>query len=44
MMLPMTYLRGVAYHEAGHAVVGWALGLPVRLTRVFHDDVKGVDG
>jgi hypothetical protein len=23
------HLKGMAYHEAGHAVVAWALGLPV---------------
>ena len=23
------HLRGMAFHEAGHAVVAWALGLPV---------------
>ena len=40
----MTYPRGIAYHEAGHAVVGWALGLRVTVTRVFHDDAKGWKG
>jgi hypothetical protein len=37
----MTYPRGIAYHEAGHAVVGWALGLRVGISRLFYDDVKG---
>ena len=23
------HLKGMAYHEAGHAVVAWALGLPI---------------
>jgi hypothetical protein len=40
----MTYRRGIAYHEAGHAVVGWALGLHVGISRVFHDDAKGWKG
>jgi hypothetical protein len=40
----MTYRRGIAYHEAGHAVVGWSLGLRVTITRVFHDDAKGWKG
>ena len=40
----MTYPRGIAYREAGHAVVGWALGLRVTVTRVFHDDAKGWKG
>ena len=40
----MTYPRGIAYHEAGHAVVGWSLNLQVRVSRVFYDDVKGWQG
>ena len=40
----MTYPRGIAYHEAGHAVVGWALGLRVTVSRVFYDDAKGWKG
>ena len=40
----MTYPRGIASHEAGHAVVGWALGLPVTVTRVFYDDAKDWKG
>jgi hypothetical protein len=30
--------------EDGHAVVGWALGLRVTVSRVFHDDAKGWKG
>jgi hypothetical protein len=41
---PMTYPRGVAYHEAGNAVVGWALGLRVTVSRVFYDDAKDWKG
>ena len=40
----MTYPRGIAYHEAGHAVVGWALNLRVELSRVFYDHAKGWAG
>jgi hypothetical protein len=40
----MTYPRGIAYHEAGHAVAGWALGLQVGISRVFYDDAKGWKG
>jgi hypothetical protein len=40
----MTYPRNIAYHEAGHAVVGWALGVRVTVFRVFYDDVKGWKG
>ena len=29
---------GAAYHEAGHAVVAWALGLAVRSLAINHDD------
>jgi hypothetical protein len=36
--------RGIAYHEAGHAVVGWALGVRVTVCRVFYDDLKGWKG
>jgi hypothetical protein len=36
------YPRGTAYHEAGHAVVAWSLGLPVRAVRVSDDDASGV--
>lgn len=28
------YLRVVAYHEAGHAVVAWCLGVPLREVRI----------
>ena len=35
------YPRGTAYHEAGHAVVAWALGLPVRTIRVRVDYAGG---
>ncbi len=34
-------LRGVAFHEAGHAVVALALGLPVARVEVFEDDHSG---
>ena len=34
------YSRGTSYHEAGHAVVAWSLGLPVRAVRVS-DDASG---
>jgi len=40
----MTYPRDVAYHEAGHAVVGWALGVPVLTCRVYYDHEKGWKG
>jgi ATP-dependent Zn protease len=34
--------RGAAYHEAGHAVVAWALGLQVGLIAITNeDDVRG---
>ena len=35
--------RGAAYHEAGHAVVAWALGLVVRRVEIAvdSDDAKG---
>ena len=41
---PMTDdgLRGVAFHEAGHAVVALALGLPVARVEIFHEDNSGV--
>jgi Peptidase M50B-like len=35
-------LRGVAYHEAGHAVVALALGLSVARVEIFHEDNSGV--
>jgi hypothetical protein len=44
MVRLMTYSRGIAYHEAGHAVVGWALGVRVVTCRVYHDDKKGWKG
>jgi len=34
------YPRDVAYHEAGHAVVAWSLGLPVGAVSVG-DDARG---
>jgi hypothetical protein len=34
-------LRGVAYHEAGHAVVALALGLRVARVEIFHEDYSG---
>jgi hypothetical protein len=40
----MTYPRGIAYHEAGHAVVGWSLGLRVGFVRVYLDETKGWKG
>jgi hypothetical protein len=38
------YPREIAYHEAGHAVVGWAFGVEVSGCRVFYDDAKGWKG
>jgi ATP-dependent Zn protease len=35
------YPRGTAYHEAGHAVVAWALSLPVGTIRVWEEDAGG---
>ncbi len=35
------YPRGVAYHEAGHAVVAWALGVPVGTVHVRESDASG---
>jgi hypothetical protein len=40
----MTYPRGINYHEAGHAVAGWGLGLRVRISRVYYDDETGWKG
>jgi ATP-dependent Zn protease len=34
-------LRGVAYHEAGHAVVALALDLHVARVEIFHEDHSG---
>jgi ATP-dependent Zn protease len=34
-------LRGVAYHEAGHAVVALALGLQVARVEIFPEDHSG---
>jgi hypothetical protein len=34
-------LRGVAYHEAGHAVVALALGLNVARGEIFREDSSG---
>lgn len=34
-------LRGVAFHEAGHAVVALALGLHVARVEIFEDDYSG---
>jgi ATP-dependent Zn protease len=34
-------LRGVAFHEAGHAVVALALGLHVARVEIFHEDYSG---
>jgi ATP-dependent Zn protease len=33
--------RGTAYHEAGHVVVAWSLGLPVGAVTVSADDASG---
>ena len=41
------YPRGTAYHEAGHAVVAWSLGLQVGSIRLSDDDASGcteIDG
>jgi hypothetical protein len=35
------YPRGIAYHEAGHAVVAWSLGLPVGAVGVSDEDAIG---
>lgn len=35
------YPRGTAYHEAGHAIVAWSLGLLVQAVRVSDDDASG---
>lgn len=35
------YPRGTAFHEAGHAVVGWSLGLGVRAVHIGDDDASG---
>jgi hypothetical protein len=35
------YPRGTAFHEAGHAVVAWSLGLGVRAVRISDDDASG---
>jgi len=37
----LTYPRGTAFHEAGHAIVGWSFGLEVRAVRVSADDASG---
>ena len=34
-------LRGVAFHEAGHAVVALALGLPIARVEIFQEDYSG---
>jgi ATP-dependent Zn protease len=41
MKITERYSRGTAYHEAGHAVVAWSLGLPVGTIRVTVDDAGG---
>ena len=41
MKVTEQYLRGTAYHEAGHAVVAWALGLPVMTICVRIGDAGG---
>jgi ATP-dependent Zn protease len=33
--------REAAYHEAGHAVVAWSLGLPVEAVRIGYSKEKG---
>src|SRR2546423_174934 len=35
------YPHATAFHEAGHAVVAWSLGLPVGVIRVSDDDASG---
>jgi hypothetical protein len=35
------YPRGTAYHEAGHAVVAWSLGLEVGPINVLEEDASG---
>jgi ATP-dependent Zn protease len=36
--------RSTAIHEAGHAVVAWSFGLPVRAIRLTYSDAKGWHG
>jgi ATP-dependent Zn protease len=36
-----SFPRATAFHEAGHAVVAWSLGLPVGGIRVSNDDASG---
>ncbi len=35
------YPRATVYHEAGHAVVAWSLGLPVGAVSVSDEDASG---
>jgi len=35
------YSRATAYHEAGHAVVAWSLGLPVGAVSISDVDARG---
>ena len=41
--LPENCPRRVAFHEAGHVVVGWALGLEIGGTRIRPDGTGGAD-
>jgi ATP-dependent Zn protease len=41
MALSERYPRGTAYHEAGHAVVAWSLGLALGAVSVSDDDASG---
>jgi Peptidase M50B-like len=40
-MATKQYPRGTAFHEAGHAVVAWSLGLKVRDIHISDDDASG---
>ena len=39
--MPSDNPRGTAFHEAGHAVVGWSFGLQVGTIHVLPDDASG---
>ncbi len=39
--MPDRHPRGSAYHEAGHAIVAWSLGLRIGTILIRHDDASG---
>jgi len=41
-MMAKRFPAGAAYHEAGHAVVGYALGLRVRGIHINEHDEGGI--